>query len=240
MTAARNRLGSIYAKLTARERAVATLEAHKTERAPDPRLLSTMPPDQGPEYNRDVRRLERLDREGRAWVLALARGIDACETLSGWLATVRLVGACLDALDDGRDDGVRRRQRARTADARDAALETLQRRLACRAFPDEDGASDGEEPRSLIPILHDRFCRELQDRWGEVRAFDHEVKDVRALLDGVDPLLPDVRDLLDDCRRRLQDLAAAPGTLGEPTALAEPDEEYLALVAQVFRPDAGR
>ena len=234
MTATRSRLGSVYAKLTARERAVTTLEAHKAEREPDPRLLSTMPPEQGPEYNRYADRLERFDRAGRALLLALARGIDTCETLTGWLATVRLVGGCLDALEAEAE--LHRDERARPPDRLQAALEKLQRRIACCAFPDEDGASDTEEPRSLIPILRDRFRREVQDRWAELRAVEIEADDLGATLDCPDVLMPDLRSLLDDCRGRLQALAAEPRYLGEPIALAEPEGEYLALVEEVFRP----
>ncbi len=234
----RDRVGKVYAKLIARERVLAMLEAYKAGKKPDPRLLSTMPPEQGSAFNAYVERLERLDREGRAWVLGIARGIDELDTLGGWLMTVRLVAACLDALEDDRAAGVRRR--ARTTDARDTALATLQRRLACCAFPAEADGSGGGEPRSLLPILHDRLRREVGDRWAELRAVEIEADDLGAALDCPDVLMPDLRALLDDCRGRLQALAAEPRHGGEPIALAEPEEEYLALVAGVFRPDAGR
>ncbi len=234
----RDRVGKVYAKLTARERVLAMLAAYKAGKRADPRILSTLPPEQGRAFNAYVDRLERLDREGRGWVLALARGIDELDTLAGWLMTVRLVAASLDAFEDGRAAGVRRR--ARTTDARDTALATLQRRLACCAFPDEDGASDAEEPRSLLPILQDRFRREVQDRWAELRAVEIEVADLGAALDCPDVLMPDLRELLEDCRRRLQALAADTRYCGKRVPLPEPEEGYLALVAKVFRPDQPR
>ena len=227
---------AIYPRLSARERVVAMLEAHRAGKQPDPHLFSTIPPEQGSEYNRFVRRLDRLEREGRAWVLALARGTSALETLSGWLLTVHLVAASLEALAD--DGAAGSRRRARSPDARDHALATLQHRLACCAFPAEAGDSAGEEPRALLPILEERLRRDLGDRWAELRAFEIEVDDLAGTLDCPDVLLPELRVALEECRERLQGIAAEPRHGGEPVALAEPGEQYLERVVPLFRPDA--
>ena len=232
---ARN-LGTMYTRLTARERVVAMLEAYKAGKQPDPRLFSTIPPEQGTEYNRYLRRLDRLEQEGRVWVLALARATSALETLSGWLLTVHLVAASLEALTD--DGAAGSRRRARTPDVRDQALATLQRRLAACAFPAEADGRAGEEPRALRPILEERLRRELGDRWAELRAVEIEVDALNTTLDCPDVLMPDLRLVLDDCRERLQALTAEFRHLGVPVALAEPGEQYLDLVAPLFRPDA--
>ena len=80
-----------YARLTARERIVTELEAYKAGKTPDPRLLSTMPPEQRAEYARYTQRLEHLDSTGRAWVLVIDRAIGEPEALAGQITALKLV-----------------------------------------------------------------------------------------------------------------------------------------------------
>ena len=62
----------------------------------------------------------------------------------------------------------------------------------------------------------------MQDRWGEVRAFEIEVEDVRSTLICDDVLMPEVRDLLETCKRRLHTLAAETPWGDGPMPLATP------------------
>ncbi len=149
MTAARTRMGSIYAELTARDRAVTTLEARKAEREPDPRLRSTMPPEQRAEYARYAQRLEQLDSTGHAWVLATDRAIGEPEALAGEITALKLVQLRLQPVDTylwvGTGEPITEREYAQlVADAR-AEQWTVDACAECLAAREEEAESEDEE-----------------------------------------------------------------------------------------------
>jgi len=90
------RLRKIHQGLTARERALAALEAYKADRKPDPTILSTTPSEQVAAYNTFIARLERLDTMGRSLLFAMDRAIGEVEALASEITALRLIDLRLE------------------------------------------------------------------------------------------------------------------------------------------------
>ena len=70
---ARGRLRSVQQGLTAQERVRAILAAHRSQRAPDPRLRATLPQDQEREFRRLTTMTTACARQAQAMALLYAR-----------------------------------------------------------------------------------------------------------------------------------------------------------------------
>ena len=150
MTSPGGRLHKLYPKLTARERALAVLAAVQGDRDPDPAIFATMPLEQGRAYHDYAERLERLDTQGRAWLLAIDRAIGESEALAGAIAALTLVLLRLQPVRTylwlGTGEPITEHEYAqRVADAR-AERWTVDDCAEFLAAWDEEAESEDEEP----------------------------------------------------------------------------------------------
>ena len=115
---------------------------------------------------------------------------------------------------------------------------------ALHAFLEQEDAGDADAeppehgglPRAFAVLVKRRLIEGLREAWQELRGLEHEVAAVAGELHGDDPLLPDLRAVLDDARSRFKPIAEGSWkeAIGE---LPEPDVEYRKRVARLFRPD---
>ena len=80
----------------------------------------------------------------------------------------------------------------------------------------------------------------IQKCWGEMRAAEQVLAQAAEEFDGEDPLLPELRSVLDGIREELSDLHEQAKQDIEPLELPEPDEEVLARVRSLVQPEADR
>ena len=225
------RVGTVYARLTVEERLCAILGALHAERDPDLRIRGSMPNAQVAAYNRYAARLDRFDTMGRAWVALAACRIDEIDARLGWLATLRLVDGRLEPLRDALDTSRPGQCRAVRPTA-----QVLVDQLGPVLGGAEAEADDYAHP-SLADTIRDGIRSRVARQWAELGAMEGEADALAADLAGADPLPPEVRELLEQGKARLQALAAEP-LLGEPVPLAEPDED-LRREARAIVGDAG-
>ncbi len=108
--------------------------------------------------------------------------------------------------------------------------------------PDRHGSS--REPPSQIDEACSALLRSLKDGvetyWQEMRASQQVLAEAAEEFDGEDPLLPDLRGVLDGVQKELEDLHGQAKRDIEPLELPEPDEELLARVRSLVQPEAAR
>ena len=171
MTSPGGRLHKLYPKLTARERALAVLAAVQGDRDPDPAIFATMPLEQGRAYHDYAARLERLDTQGRAWLLAIDRAIGESEALAGAIAALTLVLLRLQPVRTylwlGSAEPITKREYAqRVADAR-AERWTVDDCAEFLAARDEEVESEDEEPDAVA--AETAWARRVAAKRQEVR-----------------------------------------------------------------------
>ena len=219
---------------------LAILEAHKADKKPDPRILSTMPPAQGRAYNAYVERLELLDNKGRAWLLAIDRTMGELDVLVGWLLTFRLVEIRLEPLRHALWETTRSRRATRPPTSTEQLhlrVEEALDGLALFAIGERDFDPTHTEAGSLAATVVQRLRARVQQHWQELRVIEDEARAVAEELDCEDALMPEVRDLLQRCRERLEALAHDRIALATPIELPEPDDELREVAAKLFGED---
>ncbi len=102
--------------------------------------------------------------------------------------------------------------------------------------PDRQGSS--REPPSQINEVCSALLESLKDGvetyWREMRAAQQVLAQAAEEFDGEDPLLPELRGVLDWVQRELEDLHEQAKRDIEPLELPEPDEEVLARVRSLL------
>ncbi len=108
--------------------------------------------------------------------------------------------------------------------------------------PDRHGSS--REPPSQIDETCSALLKSLKDGvetyWQEMRASQQVLAEAAEEFDGEDPLLPDLRGVLDGIQKELEDLHEQAKRDIEPLELPEPDENVMARVRSLVQPEADR
>ncbi len=102
--------------------------------------------------------------------------------------------------------------------------------------PDRQGSS--REPPSQIDevcsVLLESLKDGVQTYWQEMRAAQQVLAQAAEEFDGEDPLLPDLRGILDSVRKELEDLHEKAKRDIESLELPDPDEEVLTRVRSLL------
>ncbi len=138
-------------------------------------------------------------------------------------------GLKLDVRPDAEANEVERLHRARRR-----AQGALVRAPSITEFVRDVAAGDGKQPKAkpswgdeIVEALTTRIREETRQRWGEVLATEKVFEEVAVEFDGEDPLLPDVRCILDDVKREIEELGQDIQERLGPLDFGEPDEETL-------------
>ncbi len=134
-------------------------------------------------------------------------------------------GLKLDVRPDAEANEVERLRRARLR-----AQDALVRGPSINEFVRDVAAGNGKQRRAkpswadeIVEALTTRIREETRQRWGELLATEKVFEEVAVEFDGEDLLLPDVRCILDDVKREIEELGQdIQGRLG-PLDLGEPD-----------------
>jgi hypothetical protein len=151
-------------------------------------------------------------------------------------------GLEFEVFPDKQVDKVRRLQKERQAAQEalrrapsDSALEPVLQRLCADHKRSRDTSSLGDQ-------VADALSRSLRDGteecWRTLRAIEVAVGEIEVEFDGEDPLIPDVRGILDDIRKGLEDLHKQVQAYVGKFALPEPDEDAVAVVRKVVATEA--
>ena len=138
-------------------------------------------------------------------------------------------GLKLDVRPDAEANEVERLRRARRR-----AQDALVRGPSINEFVRDATAGNGKQPRvkpsgvdELVEALTTLIRKEIRQREGELLATEKVFEEVAVEFDGEDPLLPDARCILDDVKRRLEELERDIRERLGPLDLGELDEETL-------------
>ena len=150
-------------------------------------------------------------------------------------------GLKLDVRSDAEANEVERLRRARRR-----AQDALVRAPSITEFVRDVAAGNGKQPKAkpswgdeIVEALTTRIREETRQRWGELLATEKVFQEVAVEFDGEDPLLPDVRCILDDVKREIEELGQdIQGRLG-PLDLGEPDAVTLDRLRVVIKREPG-
>lgn len=241
------RLDKVETQLSAKQRVVAWLQAHKRGEEPDRKLTEWMPPDQKREYDRLSGLVDGVNNRLLGHVAFWQRSIVEMEvelgwleSLSAWQARAELLAAYLR---NHHKIQVRERKPGARGGKRTLLVEPLPR--TWRGLQTElkylyGGQSDEEGYRShppqgeqLASVLAAMIGTGVQMRWQDLEAVEAVLQEVAAELDGESPALPETREALDGCRKVVREIAGELQRWSGPVALPSPADENLEWAREV-------
>jgi hypothetical protein len=199
------RLEKIAGEYTAKERAVLLLRSLHDELNRDEVWRTSMPPEQWSEFNQYATLLNAANLELVNLVCSLALRTDTLE--EQYLRLLLLHGWASDAHE--------------------------LRRLARRSLP-HPAVKDLYGSCLTVEIegaLEESLRASLAAAWCDLRAVARVLDEIGEVFDGLDPLAPDNRYLLNLTQERLQELADRVGV----DSLSEPDEDQIERVREFAR-----
>jgi hypothetical protein len=234
------RIGRMYEKLSATERARLALEAYKDDRRLDVLVDWTTPDDQRLELSRLVRRIISLNTNV-AWLLtsweARMRLLETqwawYLTLRQWATMAREASAYLllqefDGSDVESEDAQRVRERLQ------AQLGSAPLSLAAGSTHVPLNDAD-ERAAALLATIGEGLAR----LWREYHAAEQVVSEVAKDFAGDEPLDPELRARMDQLREHLEGLTEDLQALGPSVELAEPPATMVAETRQLLLHERG-
>lgn len=223
---------ALYPALSAKERVLLLLPAIKEDRDASPAIRRTMPLQQYAEYHRLIATVNALNCDLATVILILHEQAEKVVLRLAWLQTMQLWSDEVSVLGrlvlaQGNTLPVKVRRDVKKLLARAPSFEGMPFDLA-RPLPAR-GSVD-ELARAVAFGLRDT----LLQHWREVRAIEIVVEEVRAELDGEDPLHPDVRRQLDATKAMLREVSADFAPYVHSLKLSEPSDEDVALVRELI------
>jgi hypothetical protein len=202
MTLTDRRLDRLYSALSAKERGLLVLQAHKAGEQPDRTIYDTCPFAQAAAFNRYIHLMNAVNFELASVLYIIHEQVEKTDLKHAWLMTLllwgwetqRLGGHVLAATKDRklRRDVPRLMARA-PGDLRVPVELTLP-----PEEPDVFKKGYGDE---MVRAVLFGIKQGLQQHWCELRAIEIGVQEVAEEFGGEDPLRADTREMIDDCLR---------------------------------------
>lgn len=146
-------------------------------------------------------------------------------------------GLEFEVFPDKQADTVRRLQKERQAAREalsgapsDSALEPVFRRFCADHRWSRETPSWGDQ---VADALSGSLRDGIEECWRSLGAIEVVTGEIAVEFDGEDPLLPDVRGILDDVRKELEELHPQVQAYVGEFALPEPDEDAMAVVRKI-------
>ena len=229
---AESRLTRLYPALTAKERGRLVLQAHKAHEQPDRLIYDTTPREQRDQFNRYIRLMNAANVELAIVLYNMREQIRNTDVKYAWFMTLLIWGLEAQILGD-----------EVLASTKDRKLRRQVRRMMKRAPGDLKAPVDLTPPLEppsleqgygdqLVRALLVSIARSVQEHWCELRAIEVGVQEVADEFGGEDPLQPEVRALIDECRRSCTELRDDVAKYTD-IELQEPSEDPLITVNDV-------
>lgn len=223
-----DRLSRLYPGLTAHERAMLVLRAHKDGRKEDPAVRSTMPYGQGREFDRLVRLINAVNSELAYAVYILRERVAHLATRCDWLVTLAMAQDDAALLARHLTPAAQSRARPLVEAARPWRLPFDLTLPLDREATTGPGAN-AELARMLVLAVRNGAVA----AWQELRCIEEAVAEVAQEFEGEDPLAPGLRAQVDGAKALLEELRDSIAPYA-PFDLPKPDAAGIELVRRVI------
>ena len=117
------------------------------------------------------------------------------------------------------------------------------RRMPSEAILDRGSGQDKQKAAAEGGRVWDEMGIDLESRlravvpmrWSELRAIELALEEASEEFGGEDVLRPEIRQVLDDTKCKIQEARDAMQSFGEPLELSEPDEDRLSHARELLR-----
>lgn len=265
MSSLTGRMDRIMATMTAQERAAAAVRRWKDGKKPDRALTATMPESQAYKYAELMGMAGVANSEFVLMLFAMEERVNTLEqmamTLTAYEAMRHTLAFCEQGFLYGSEEMVtvseyaerKRRTRRKVpapkwgrairvvpdAEAASAFLSAHAReraRFALDAASEFLGGLHGERSEDSVPAkLAAHFVQTIRQSWSNLRAFELALEELEDGLLGEDPLAEAHREMLDDCRTRIEKLMASMAEVVGEVELVEPEKADVKLAREFLQ-----
>ena len=237
MTSKDRRLSKVSSVLSAEERALLVLKAWKEKKEEDPFLRTSMPVEQVDEFNLLIRLMNGVNYSLVPMLVQLEAQIEMLSLRLGWLATIGLWHVYASQLADYiRFETKEPGAQCRRKELEGRALEAY-RGGPTRPVVHFDGADmDFGEPSEidkLVEMYRDILRSGVLEQWRTLGAVNAVVAEAAEEFDGEDPALPEMRQVLDQCKEKLMETHMETQRYTGPFELEEPNNDDLERVREI-------
>jgi len=260
-----SRMDTIMATMTAQERAAAAVRRWKEGKKPDRALTATMPEAQGYKYADLMGMVGTANSELVLMLFALEERVNTLEqmamTLTAYEAMRHTLAFCEQGFRYGSEELVTESEYAERKRRTRRKVPAPEWGRAIRVVPDEQAAEvffhesarqrakvgidaaaeflgglDGEQGEDGVPAkLAAHFVHTIRQSWSNLRAFELALEELEDGLLGEDPLAESHRELLDDCRTRIEKLVTSMAEVVGEVELAEPERAEVKLAREFLQ-----
>jgi exonuclease VII small subunit len=219
---AERRVVKMFGALTAVERALLILQAWKEGREEDAAVRLTLPYEQGREFDHLIFLMNEVNCSLGTYISFLYEKAAQLDLFFGWLHSLTILALShSDRLDD-----VLQLAKDPAAFSRKQLKELEAAREEVRQIVGYSGVRE-----MLLSSLSDG----MQRGWRDVRSVELVVEEAVKEFEGEDPLLPQVRKVLDGARKKIEDVRSSLRPYLGKFELIEPDEAEVEHVRLILK-----